>query len=165
MKNAAFVLAYLAAIVVANLLTTHDPRFIPINGFLLIGADLVLRDRLDDEWSQHRFAKMAALVLAGSAISYAVNADAARVALASAVAFGAAFTTDWLVYSALRYRPWLERANWSNVPSSAVDSVLFPLIALPVIDWYIVATLFAAKVGGGAIWALILKPRMEPRPV
>jgi len=164
MKKVVFVLAYLAAIVVANLLTTSDPRWIPINGFLLIGADLVLRDRLDDEWRRHRVLKMGALVLAGSAISYAVNADASRVAIASAVAFAAAFTTDWIVYSALRDKPWLERANWSNVPSSAVDSILFPLIALPVVDWWIVGTLFAAKVGGGAVWSLILKPHMEPRP-
>jgi hypothetical protein len=151
--------AYLAAIVAANLLTTHDPRWAPVNAFFLIGLDLIARDRLDDAWRKNRILKMGALVLAGSIISFAVNADASRVALASAVAFGAAFTTDWAVYSRLRNRPWLERANWSNIPSSAVDSIIFPLIAFPIMDWYIVVTIFAAKVGGGALWSLLLKPK------
>lgn len=163
--------AYLAAIVTANLLTTHDPRFAVLNAFFLIGLDLIARDKLDDAWQRHRIVKMGALVLAGSAISYAINADAQSVAIASAVAFGAAFTTDWAVYSRLRTRPWLERANWSNIPSSAVDSLLFPLLAFPAIpghflglDWFIVGGLFAAKVGGGALWSLLLKPHVEPRP-
>lgn len=163
MKNVPILVGYLAAIVAANLLTTHDPRYAPVNAFFLIGFDLIARDKLDDSWQRHRALKMGALVLAGSAISYALNADAERVALASAVAFGAAFTTDWAVYSRLRARPWLERANWSNIPSSAVDSILFPLIAFPTLDWFLVVTLFAAKVGGGALWALLLKPHMDRR--
>lgn len=162
----ALVVASLAAIVAANLLTTHDPRWAPVNAFFLIGLDLVCRDKLDDRWRRHRIWKMGALVLAGSAIAYAVNVDAKDVAIASAIAFAAAFSTDWAVYARLRARPWLERANWSNVPSSFVDSLIFPLLAFPAIpghflglDWFIVGSLFAAKVGGGALWALLLKPR------
>ena len=160
--NALLVAAYLAAIVVANLLVTADPRWAVPNAFLLIGLDLVARDRLDDAWTRHRPAKMLALIAAGSVVSYLVNADAARVAVASCVAFGAALTVDWLVYAAVRTRPWLERATWSNLPSSAVDSVLFPLLAFPgPLDWVLVASLFAAKVGGGAVWALVLQPWID----
>lgn len=158
----ALVTAYLAAIVAANLLTAHDPRWAVPNAFLLIGLDLVARDRLDDSWRKHRALKMLALIVAGSGISYAINADAGSVALASAVAFAAALSTDWAVYARLRDRPWLERANWSNIPSSAIDSIVFPLLAFPTLDWLIVVSLFAAKVGGGAFWALVLKPRLGP---
>lgn len=173
MRTSLYVGAYLAAIVVANLLTTHDPRWAPVNAFFLIGLDLVCRDKLDDSWRQRRLLKMGALVVAGSAIAYGLNADSKDIALASAVAFGAAFTTDWAVYSRLRDRPWLERANWSNIPSSAVDSILFPLLAFPAIpghflglDWFIVASLFGAKVGGGALWSLLLQPewRYKSKP-
>lgn len=162
MKQLAFVLAYLAAIVVANLLTTADPRWAPINAFVLIGADLILRDRLDDEWRRHRLLKLGALIVAGSAIAYALNADAEKVAVASAVAFAAAFTTDTIVYAMLRGRPWLVRANGSNIPSSFVDSLVFPLLAFPgPLDGFLVATLFLMKLGGGAFWAWALQPRGE----
>lgn len=171
LKTTALVGAFLGAVVTANLLTTNDPRWAPVNAFWLIGLDLVCRDKLDDTWQRGRVYKMGALVIAGSVIAYALNADAGSVALASAVAFAAAFSTDWAVYSRLRERSWLERANWSNVPSAAIDSILFPLIAFPALagsflglDWFLVATLFAAKVGGGAVWSLLLKPTMEPKP-
>lgn len=151
---------FLAAIVAANLLTASDPRWAVTNAFLLIGLDLVARDRLHDRWEgSSRWLKLGALVAAGSALSYLLNADAERIAIASAVAFAAAFTTDALVYAALRGRPWLERANWSNIPSSAVDSLVFPLLAFPVLDWHLVIGIAAAKIGGGAVWSLILKPR------
>lgn len=155
------VLPYLAAITAANLLTSHDPRWAVPNAFLLIGVDLVCRDALDDAWREHRAVKMAALIGAGSLISYLLGGDG-KVAVASAVAFAAAFSTDWAVYARLRQRVWLERSMWSNIPAAAVDSLVFPLLAFPTLDWLIVASLFAAKVGGGAFWALVLRPMMEP---
>lgn len=173
LKNAGLIGAYLAAIVVANLLTTEDPRFAPINAFFLIGLDLVCRDRLDDAWrGPGRIWRMGLLVLAGSGLSFLANPDSRDIAIASAVAFAAAFSTDWTVYAQLRERPWLERSNWSNIPSSFVDSLIFPLLAFPAIpgnflglDWFIVGSLFAAKVGGGALWSLLLQPKAEAEPV
>ena len=161
-KPGLLVAAYLAAIVVANLLVTADPRWAVPNAFVLIGLDLVCRDQLDDLWTRHRPLKMVALIAAGAALSYLVNADTAKIALASCVAFGAALSADWAVYATMRDRPWLERANWSNLPGAAIDSVVFPLLAFPgPLDWVLVASLFAAKVGGGAIWALLLQPRAD----
>jgi hypothetical protein len=40
------------------------------------------------------------MVIAGSIISYLLNDDAQRIAIASTVAFAAAFTTDAVIYAA-----------------------------------------------------------------
>lgn len=158
LRRASLIAAILASIVLANLLVTADPRWAVFDAFALIGLDLVARDRLHDLWRRHRALKLGALIGAGAALSYALNADAERVALASAIAFAAAFTADAIVYQAVRLRPWLERANISNLPSAAVDSVVFPAIAFG-LDPVLAFTIFAAKVGGGAFWSLVLQPR------
>ncbi len=148
----------LASIAVANLLTASDPSWVYVNAFVLIGLDLTTRDVLDDRWKRRRGVYLGLLVIAGAGIAYLVNDDAQRVAVASAVAFAAAFTTDSLVYARIRTRPWLERANLSNLPSAAVDSIVFPLLAFPSpLDWKVVVGLAGAKIGGGAVWSLLLE--------
>ena len=112
----ALVAAYLAAIVAANLSVEHwGPEATVYNAFLFIGLDLTARDRLHDLWRTNLLAKMAALILAGSALSYLVNRDTARIALASCVAFGAAAIVDASAYHLLRHRTWYERVNQSNL--------------------------------------------------
>jgi queuosine precursor transporter len=103
---------------------------------------------------------MALLILAGSAISFALGAG--RIAIASAVAFAASETVDTITYALLGNRERLIRVNGSNVASAAVDSFLFPALAfgLPVL-WAIVIGQFVAKVFGGALWSVLLTKRTE----
>ena len=159
------VVLYLAAIVAANLSTAHfGPEASVVNAFLFIGLNLTARDILHDLWQRYRVPKMAALILAGGLLSYLVNADAARIALASCVAFAASETADFAVYSWRHRRPWLERSNESNLASSAVDSLVFPAVAFggPLL-WVIVFGQFTAKVAGGFAWSLLLRwARREP---
>ena len=153
------VVVYLASVVVANLLVAAygPPALIPV-AFVLIGLDLTVRDRLHDRWTGRAlWVRMAALVGAGSLLAYLLNADAGRVALASAVAFGAAGATDAAVYQLLRERPFLQRANGSNVPAALVDSILFPTIAFGAVLPAAIAGQFAAKVVGGFAWSLLLR--------
>lgn len=160
----ALVGAYLAAIVAANLLVAHDPSWVYVNAFLFIGLDLTTRDALHDRWGRRRIPYLAGLVVAGSAISYLLNDDAQRIAIASAAAFAAAFTADAVIYMRVRWRPWLERSNMSNVPAALVDSLVFQLIAFPgPLDWKLVVGLAAAKIGGGLVWSLALERYVEPR--
>lgn len=164
-----FVAGYLGAIVAANLALTAiltrggSPWWSVLTAFLFIGADFTLRDGLTDAWrgSGLRW-KMAALILAGSALSYAVNADAARIAVASAIAWGAAAVVDWGAYMALYDRPWMQRTTGSNVPSSAVDSLVFPWIAFGGLNLALTVAQFVAKVGGGLVWAYVLKGNRAP---
>ncbi len=153
-----YVLMYLTAIVLANLTVAwFGPQMTIVNAFLFIGLDLTSRDKLHDAWrGNHLWLKMGALIAAGSAISWILNRDAGRIALASLVAFACAAIVDTIAYQLLHNRPWWQRVNGSNVLSAAVDSVIFPTLAFGALLPWIVLGQFAAKVTGGLIWSWIL---------
>jgi Uncharacterized conserved protein len=157
------VLMYLAAIVAANLtVAAFGPSVVVINAFLFIALDLTARDRLHEAWHGQGLAwKMALLIAAGSVLSYALNASAGRIALASFVAFGVSAVLDTLCYALLGHRAYLVKVNGSNVVAAAADSLLFPTLAFGVFLPWIVLGQFVAKVVGGALWAYILRPREE----
>lgn len=151
----AVVALYLGAIVAANLLATHyGASATPYIAFALIGADLTSRDTLQDLWG-NRWVRLGLLIAAGGVLSYFLNADAARIALASTVAFTTAAVTDTAVYTALKGADWQRRVTASNIVAAAVDSVLFLWIAFGVFGALTFAQ-FCAKVAGGAVWALAL---------
>jgi hypothetical protein len=156
-----YVVYYLAAIVLANLSSAHfGPSASVVNAFLFIGLDLTGRDKLHDAWHGRGLVwKMAALIATGSLLSWLLNRGAGRIALASFVAFAAAATVDTLVYHLLRGRAPLVKVNGSNVCSAAVDSCIFPTLAFGALLPWIVLGQFAAKVAGGALWALLLRER------
>ncbi len=148
---AAAVLTYAAAMTLANLSIAHfGPSAAPINAFVLIGLDLALRD-----WLHVRLNALQMLVLIASAgvLTYALNPEAGRIAVASACAFAASAAVDWATFARLR-GSWLFRSNGSNVAGAAVDSLVFPLMAgIPLVY---VPMMFAAKIAGGAVWSWAL---------
>jgi len=146
---------YLGAIVAANLLATHyGAKATPYIAFALIGADLTSRDTLHDVWTKNRWLRLGILIAAGGILSYVLNADAGKVAVASVVAFTSAAIVDTAIYTAVR-ADWQRRVMLSNVCAAAVDSVLFLWIAFGVFGAITFAQ-FCAKVAGGAVWALAL---------
>lgn len=149
---------YLAAVVAANLtVAAFGPSVTIINAFVLIGLDLTARDKLHDAWHHDRlWLRMAGLIGAGGVISYALNAGAAQIAVASTAAFVVAGILDALVYTALGSRARLLRVNGSNVVSAAADSLIFPTLAFGGFLPAIVLGQFAAKVAGGLVWSLVL---------
>lgn len=161
LQSSALVGAYLVAIVAANLLVAAlGPSVAVANAFLFIGLDLTARDRLHEAWRGRGLVwKMGALIAAGSALSYLLNANAGPIALASFCAFAVSATLDGVVYAALGRRAYLVRVNGSNVISAAADSVIFPALAFgfPLL-WGVMAGQFAAKVAGGFIWSSVLRP-------
>lgn len=154
-----YVILYLAAIVLANLsVAAFGPTVVIVNAFLFIGLDLTARDHLHDTWRGNKLLpKMAALIAAGSILSWLLNRAAGQVALASFVAFAAAATIDAIVYHFLgKYPRWL-RINGSNLPSALVDSLIFPTLAFGSFLWPIVLGQFAAKSLGGFVWSLFFR--------
>lgn len=157
MRTSALVGAYLAAIVAANLSVEHwGPQAVIYNGFLFLGLDFTSRDALHDAWRGRLVRNMALLICAGSLLSYAVNRDTARIALASAVAFGAAAVVDTIAYHLLRNRTWYERANQSNIASAAVDSIVFPTLAFGAFSFPLAFGLWCSKLAGGVAWSFVL---------
>ena len=152
------VIVYLAAIVLANLsVATFGPAASIANSFLFIGLDLTTRDALHDRWhDDHLVLRMAGLIVVGGVISYALNARAGQIAVASTVSFALAAATDFVVYRALGSRSYMVRVNGSNIPSAAVDSLVFPTIAFGSFLPLVVLGQFAAKVAGGFMWSVVL---------
>lgn len=147
--------AYIAAMVAANLIVWWlGPMASPFIAFFLIGLDLTLRDVMHDRLNRWQ---MLVVVLAGGVITWGLNPSAAKIAIASATAFTVSACADWLAYTLLRSKPWLVRANGSNVVGAAVDSIIFPTMAFGSFMPHIVAMQFAAKVCGGALWAWLLR--------
>lgn len=146
---------YIAAICAANF-SVHlfGPVATPFNAFLLIGLDFVIRDKLHERIGVR---KIMLLIIIAGAISYAINPATDMIAIASVSAFALAALTDATVYQSLIRKPWLVKSNGSNVASSAVDSVVFPLIAFGAFIPWVFAGQFVAKVFGGVVWSWLLR--------
>lgn len=153
------ILMYLVAIVAANLLVVQfGPGVSVLNAFLFIGLDLTARDGLHERWrGKLLWPKMFLLIASGSALSWFLNRDAGRIALASLAAFAVAGVVDAMTYHIMRDESRMVKINGSNVFSAAADSLVFPVLAFgfPIL-WPVVLGQFAAKVGGGFIWSLTL---------
>jgi uncharacterized PurR-regulated membrane protein YhhQ (DUF165 family) len=63
------------------------------------------------------------------------------------------------MYHLLRHRRWSIKVNGSNVVSAAADSLIFPTLAFGALLPWIVLGQFVAKVAGGALWSIVLRPR------
>jgi hypothetical protein len=152
------VIIYIISLTIANLLVAWlGPWFSPINAFVLIGLDLILRDKLHDRWENNRLAlRMFGIIAAAGLISWVINKDAGLIAIASVVSFMIAMIVDTLIYQKLKNLPWWQRANGSNVGGAATDSVLFPSIAFGSLMPEIIAMQFVAKVAGGFMWSFII---------
>jgi uncharacterized PurR-regulated membrane protein YhhQ (DUF165 family) len=128
--------------------------------FLFIGLDLTSRDYLHEAWhNEGLWWKMAVLVGTGSLFTYLLNTSAGPVAIASFVAFALAGIADTITYHLLKDRARMVKINGSNVVSALVDSVVFPTMAFGAFMPLIILGQFAAKVGGGFVWSLILNRR------
>jgi uncharacterized PurR-regulated membrane protein YhhQ (DUF165 family) len=162
-RIAGLIVLYLAAIVAANqTIAAYGPSAVLYVGAGLIAFNLVARDILHDAFHEHRLAKMALLIATGAALSYTLNADAAKVALASAAAFAASEAVDAITYQAMRRRPWLARCNASNVLSAAVDTLVFFSLAFGGVPVALAFAQVCAKVAGGVVYSLLVEHR-EPR--
>lgn len=156
-----YLLLYLGAIIPANLLIARfGPALTIPTAFCFIGLDLTSRDHLHEAWRHRRlFLKMAALLSAGSLLSWLLNRSAGPIALASLIAFAAAGAVDSLTYHLLRDHSRLVKVNGSNLLSAAVDSVIFPTLAFGQLLPAVVLGQFGAKVLGGWVWMYVLEWR------
>jgi hypothetical protein len=152
---------YLAAIVVANIsVALFGPSVVIVNALVLIGLDITARDALHEQWhGRYLWPKMAALIIAGSLLSWLLNRNAGPIALASCIAFALSSLADTAVYAALGRWSWFTRVNGSNIVSAAVDSVVFVSLVFGVWLPWIVLGQWLAKVVGGACWAYVLRRR------
>lgn len=153
-----YIIMYLVAIVLANLTVAwFGPKVTIINAFLFIGLDLTARDKLHDVWHNSGLIwKMGLLIGSGSLLSWLLNRNSGRIALASFVAFALSGIADFFIYHLLFQKSKIIKVNGSNVVSAAVDSVAFPTLAFGTFMPIIVIGQFLAKITGGFIWSIVL---------
>ena len=158
--DALLALIYVTAMVAANYtVMLFGPWFSIVNSFIFIGLDLSLRDMWHERRGLHG---SIALVLVSGVISYTLNPAMGRIAIASFAAFAFSGVVDALVYHRLSSKPYLFRANGSNVAGAIVDSIVFPVVAFGGLPVGIIVGQMTAKVFGGALWvALINRFKVE----
>jgi|SRR5690348_12533204 len=129
-----FVLAYVSAIVAANVITAGTsplaagPFIIPFGTFL-IGGVIVLRDAVQLRFG--RRASYAAIIVAllASALSSHALGDTLAITGASAAAFAFSESAETEIFS--RFKSVLAlRILWSGTVASVLDSVIFILLGL-----------------------------------
>lgn len=149
---------YLLSNILANLSVTWFGEWsLLLNGFLFIGLDITARDSLHEKWHNNGLVwKMGLLILSGSLLSYLLNIDSYRIAIASFIGFTCSATIDTIVYAMLDDKSKTIKVNGSNMASALSDSIVFPFIAFGYLNFIICFGQFIVKVLGGFVWERIL---------
>jgi uncharacterized PurR-regulated membrane protein YhhQ (DUF165 family) len=151
-RSVAAFAAYIAAIVAANVATTHY-GLVPVGfgltataGTYAAGAALLLRDAVQD-YAGPRW------VFAGISVGAALTAFMSpALALASTVAFLLAELLDMAVYTPLRDRGWARAALASGIVGAVVDTYAFLALA----GFPITTGTVAGQLVGKALWVTVL---------
>lgn len=161
MKRIALAGGFLTCIPAANWLignvgTTcipNGPCLIPVapglmapSGVLMIGAALALRDAVQEQMGR---AWVAALIVAGAALS--LGFSPAALAVASATAFLLSELLDFAIYDRLRQRAMWAAVLASGVAGAVLDSLLFSWLAFGTVKW--APGLILAKIYASALFA------------
>jgi uncharacterized PurR-regulated membrane protein YhhQ (DUF165 family) len=101
-------------------------------------------------------AKLGALVVLSSLITYAINSDAANIALGSVGGFIAAQISAGLFYQAFLKKSYFIKVNGSDALAIVFDSIVFQVIAFGAISVPITASQIALKMLGGLFWYWII---------
>lgn len=160
----AIVTAYLCAIVVSNIIVARwgQPALV-VTAFVLIPFDFVARDILHGRWRDDKlWIRIGGLVVIGGAITVALNLEALRVASASVAAFGLGVVVNTLLYSLLWPIPRFKRMVATNSVVSAIDSVVFPLLAFGSVSIMLSLAQCLSKAVGAVVWAgIVTKVNIE----
>lgn len=159
MKTGYLITAFVLAIVFANVaVALFGSAALLFTALILIPFDLVLRDVLHDHWQGPQlWIRMVSLIVLGGLVSAITVQAAQKVALASLIAFVLAGIADCAIYGVKKW-PKLARMVGSNLAGATTDSVIFPVVALGVLDWRLSATQAGIKFFGSLIWTIILLP-------
>lgn len=149
-----WIVLYLFSIVLANILILQFGSWmIPIVSFLLIGFDLVVRDKLTDVISK---LQMFIMILISGLITFIINSNSIQISIASSLSFTIASLVDWYVF-VNSSGTWSQRSYKSNIFGATVDSLIFPTIAFGSFILHIVVIQIITKIIGSAMWVYLIR--------
>lgn len=162
------VASYLMAAITANLLVWwFGQRALVVTAVVLLPFDFLARDMLHHRWSEcdghgRLWARMCALIIGGSILTFMCNPTAGCVALASSVSFLAAGMIDVVTYELLQRRSRGVRMNASNATAAVLDSIVFPMIAFGGLNgWLSLSQALLKFAGGFALTAAFLRTQKD----
>lgn len=148
--TAGFVALYL----IANILAFVFGAWItPLNALVLIGADMVLRDRLQYEYGM--VYSLACCGLAG-VVTVLMSPAAGMIAAASVVSVVLAGFASAMTFR-VKAGNFFDKAVPANIASAGIDSLIFPAIAFGSIMLDVSFAQFLAKVVGAAFILYLYK--------
>lgn len=153
MKKFLIICVYIMSVVLANLSASYFGIWVtPLNAFLLIGLEITVRDLLHEKVSH---SQLIFIVLVAGVFSYLINMGSQNIAIASFIAVTVSCLVDYFVFSKVK-GSWLKKSNYSNVVSSATDSMIFPTVAFGSFNIAVVSAQFVLKLFGGFLWSLLI---------
>jgi hypothetical protein len=156
---------YLAAFILSNYIVLWFGSVgLIFTALFLIPFDFVMRCIFHETWKGFELiAKMLLLVICASIITYLINQDTGKIAVASIIGFSGAQLIAGLFYQLTIKQKYFIKVNGSDALGIIFDSIAFQLFAFGLIDWKIFLSQFFLKVAGGLFWywAIFVKLKLH----
>ncbi len=154
---------YLLAFVIANFVVLwFGSNGLIFTALFLIPFDFVMRCVFHETWKGFELiAKMFILVLVAGVITYLINHETHKIAVASIIGFTAAQIFAGFMYQISIKKSYLLKVNTSDAIGIIVDSISFQLFAFGTVNWYIFSSQFMLKIIGGLFWYWVIFVKLK----
>ena len=154
---------YLFAFVLSNFIVLwFGANGLIFTALFLIPFDFAMRCLFHETWKGKELVfKLGALVLTASALTFLINQDALKIAIASSIGFISAQIFAGVFYQFFINRNYFIKVNGSDVIGILVDSIIFQLIAFSVLVPKITISQILLKIVGGLFWYWIIFVKLK----
>lgn len=157
MKNI-LIFLYLFTIVLANLIAyILGQKGLIITAFFLVPFDFIIRSYFHETWKGVKLLKnLISLITLGGLISFIINFNMIKIAVASTAAFIIANIIASFFYQYFIKYKYFIKVNGSDIIAIIVDSFIFQYIAFYNISIFIMSLQILIKMLGGFFWYWII---------
>lgn len=154
---------YLLAFVFSNFIVLwFGSTGLIFTALFLIPFDFVMRCIFHETWKGiELILKMSLLVLVAGFLSYLINIETQKIAIASIVGFSVAQIFAGIFYQLTIKKSYFIKVNGSDAIGILIDSILFQMVAFSFIDFSITTSQFVLKLTGGLFWYWVLFKKFE----
>ena len=154
---------YLLAFVFSNFIVLwFGSTGLIFTALFLIPFDFVMRCIFHETWKGiELILKMSLLVLVAGFLSYLINIETQKIAIASIVGFSVAQIFAGIFYQLTIKKSYFIKVNGSDAIGILIDSILFQMVAFSFIDFSITTSQFVLKLTGGLFWYWVLFKKIK----
>ena len=154
---------YLLAFVFSNFIVLwFGSTGLIFTALFLIPFDFVMRCIFHETWKGiELILKMSSLVLVAGFLSYLINIETQKIAIASIVGFSVAQIFAGIFYQLTIKKSYFIKVNGSDAIGILIDSILFQMVAFSFINFSITTSQFVLKLTGGLFWYWVLFKKIK----